>query len=244
MTSIFNQHPQVIMRGQIFKDDPAYRAQLEAIGTAPFTGQLFDDAIDTRKRFDRLEEQPGQREARNAAEVVETFYHSQEVHTYDRKAVGIKLHGGTLFTDELEAAFFGKQPYTFMVLHRENLLAASISWYQARANNAWVARTAEEVKRAPTEMDIDQLIWFAEENRRDVQLWKDLLAKYGKDYLELTYEQVTAPNYSYDDIWDYLGVDNFPTPPPKTKKLIKKYDHIANLEDIRAAFKELNFGMV
>ncbi|MGB3800283.1 MAG: hypothetical protein WA952_10755, partial [Lewinella sp.] len=41
LTSILNQHPEVIMRGQILKDDPEYQAQLQEMGMVPFTGNLF-----------------------------------------------------------------------------------------------------------------------------------------------------------------------------------------------------------
>lgn len=244
MTSILNQHPDVILRGQIFKDDPDYQRQLqEEVGMLPFTGQLFDDEIESRQRFDRLQDDPAGREPRNAAAVAESFYRGQALRTTARQ-VGIKFHGGTLYDDEVRDIFLGQQPYDFIVLHRENLLAAGISWYQARTLNQWVKRPGDSDARPPLTVDIGALTGFVERTHQDVADWRRMLAEYGKPYLELTYEQITGPDFDYALVWDHLGVRHIPTPPPKSLKIIKSYDHITNLAEVRAAFAGRGFGQL
>lgn len=242
LTSVMNQHPEVIMRGQIFKDDPAYQRELESIGKLPFEGRLFDDGVDSRERFDSLRDRPAEREKRNAALVADSFFMAQQLHTLRAKAVGIKLHGGTLYPDEIEDAFLGGMDYRFIILRRENLLAAAISWYQARTTERWVARPGEKVTRLPIKMDLSALQWFVDKTRADVEDWRRLLTEHGRDYLELTYEDITAPGYDYAEIWEHLGVSFVAPPPPKTLKLIKQYDHITNLDAVRAHFADQHVG--
>ncbi len=243
LTSIMNQHPQVIMRGQLFKDDPDYRKSLAKIGTASFQGSLFDDKIESRERFDRLEEDPAGREARNTEEVITSFYSGQERHSM-AKSVGIKLHGGTLYRDELSQLLIQGNRYHFLLLHRENLLEAAISWYQARTLNRWVDKSDKKKALEPIAMEVTQLDWFVTRTQQDVALWKELLEANKRDYLELTYERITAPGYDYGPIWEKLGVPPVSNPAPKTNKLIKKYDHITNLEEIRTHFRGRQVGMV
>ncbi len=243
LTSVFNQHPEVIMRGQILRDDLEYQRQLQDMGMLPFTGQLFDDSIEGRQRFDALQEQPGEREPRNTAAVIESFYRSQGYDSH-RSMIGIKFHGGTMYRDEIEEIFMGDDPYyTILLLHRENLLAAGISWYQARVLDQWVSKSPD-IKKPAIEIDIPTLRDFVLRTRDDVAEWKALLAKHQHPYLELTYEQITAPDFSYDPIWQQLGVESIPTPKPKTYKLLKDYSHISNIAAIRAEFAGMGLGEV
>ncbi|WP_116106030.1 sulfotransferase [Lewinella sp. IMCC34191] len=242
LTSILNQHPDVIMRGQILKDDPDYQAQLQEMGMVPFTGKLFDDGIEARRQFDRLQEQAGEREDRNARETVESFYHSQGFDSH-RSVIGIKFHGGTLYRDEIEAIFLGTTPYDIILLHRENLLAAGISWYQARVLDQWVSKS-EKIEKPTIEIDIPLLLEFVERTRDDIAEWKGMLEKHRHPYLELTYEQITSPDFSYDTIWNHLDVRSIEQPKPKTYKLLKDYQHISNIDAIREAFAGRELGAV
>lgn len=242
MCSILNQHPDVIIRGQILKDDPEYQRELQAMGMLPFTGKLFDDEVDSRRQFDRLETAVGEREPRNAGPVIESFYRGQSLDSH-RSVVGFKFHGGTLYRDEIEEILLGEQPYTLMMLHRSNLLAAGISWYQARQLNQWVSRSSE-VRKPPITIDVELLKEFVYRTRDDVEGWKKLLRQHNHPFLELTYEQITDATFSYEFVWHYLGVNPIPTPKPKTHKLIKDYSHIQNLEEIRRAFAGQGLGEV
>ena len=242
LTSILNQHPEVIMRGQILKDDPDYQAQLREMGMVPFTGKLFDDGIEARRRFDRLQDRPAEREARNAAETVESFYHSQGFDSH-RSVIGIKFHGGTLYRDEIEQIFLADTPYDIILLHRDNLLAAGISWYQARKLDQWVSKS-DKIEKPAIEIEIPLLREFVLRTRDDIAEWKRMLDKHRHPYLELTYEQITSPDFSYDTIWNHLRVRSIPQPAPKTYKLLKDYRHISNIEAIRAAFAGEGLGEV
>ena len=243
LTSILNQHPQVIMRGQIFKDDPAYQLELRGIGMVPFTGQLFDDELASRQRFDELQESPAAREPRNTAATVESFYRGQGIHSTAR-TVGIKFHGGTLYDDEIEQVFLGDTPYRILLLHRQNLVAAGISWYQSRELNQWVARSGDRIQTPDLYINLPTLKDFVYRTRDDIANWKALLARHEQPYLELTYEQITSPEFNYEFVWYYLGVKVIPTPKPKTRKLIKDYSHIQNIDEIRAVFAGQDLGEV
>ena len=244
LTSVLNQHPEVIMRGQIFKDDPDYRHELQTtLGMLPLEGNAFDDRMESRRRFAHLEAHPAERETRNFVAAGESFYVGQAQNTTS-KTIGIKFHGATLFEDEIEELFFSNTPYDLIVLHRKNLLAAGISWYQAREINQWVSRPGDTIERPPLHVDVELLREYIEQLRSDLRQWRALFAKHGKSYLELSYEQLTAPDFDYDLIWDHLHVKRIAPPPPRTRKIIKSYHHLENLAEIRETFRDLDVGMI
>lgn len=245
LTSILNQHPEVVMRGQIFKDDPEYQHELQTtLGMLPLRGQAFDDSMENRRRFDRLEKHPEEREARNFVAAGKSFYEGQ-ARTTLAKTIGIKFHGGTLYEDEIEALFFDTDTeYEFVLLHRENLLEAGISWFQARELNLWVSRGNEKVKPPSLHVDVDLVEEFVTNTHADLEHWKELFSRHGRSYLELSYEQITDPSFDYGILWDHLRVSHIPTPRPKTNKIIKSFDHLENLEEVRERFRGRNFGMI
>ncbi|GAA0871250.1 hypothetical protein GCM10009117_03960 [Gangjinia marincola] len=231
LSSILNQHPKVDVFGQLFKDDENFQKKINAISPIPFKGNLFDDVIESRERFDELEISPELREERNTDEFLDVFYKNYCQKTAFTR-LGIKFHGGTLYQDELERNFFNATR-KIIILHRENLLAAAISWYQARELNQWMRRSNEKVEKQSISMDIDTLSWFIEKTKSDVALWKSLAKKDQKDILELTYEEITQSSFDLKRVWNYLEVSPLNQKKPQTKKLIKDYSHIPNLEEIK-----------
>ncbi len=229
--SMLTQHPQVDFFGQLFKDDPDFQNKIKSLGIPLYQGKPFDDGIESRERFDHLEHHPKKREPRNIATFVNQFYKKWEERTF-AKRLGVKFHGGTLYRDEIEAAFL-RNDFKIIVLHRENLLAAAVSWYQARELDQWRRDKTEKVKKTEMEMDIDQLRWFMENTKSDLKLWRQLLAQNHREFLELTYEEITSDAFNFDKVWQFLDVKPIPDPRPKTKKLIKNYDHIINLSEIK-----------
>ncbi|MGB3799897.1 MAG: hypothetical protein WA952_08760, partial [Lewinella sp.] len=195
-----------------------------------------------RRQFDRQQDHPADREPRNAAETVESFYHTQGFDSH-RSVIGIKFHGGTLYRDEIEGIFLGETPYDIILLHRRNLLAAGISWYQARVLDQWVSKS-EKIEKPTIEIDIPLLREFVLRTREDIADWKQMLQKHQHPYLELTYEHITSPAFSYDTIWNHLNVRSIEQPKPKTYKLLKDYKHISNIEAIREAFAGEDLGQV
>lgn len=230
-TSMLAQHPEVKFYGQLFKDDPIYRQKIERMGIMPFSGTLFDDEMESRNRFDYLEDHPTERETRNTAEFVEDCFQKFDQHTQGT-CIGVKFHGGTLFREEIESVFLDGD-YKVILLRRENLLVAAISWYQARELDQWRRDAKDKVAKPSMKMDIDTLAWFINNTRQDIALWKNLVQAHEVNYLELSYEEMTQTSFSLGKVWRYLEVKNIPSIRPKTKKLIKKYDHIINLDQIR-----------
>lgn len=66
----------------------------------------------------------------------------------------------------------------------------------------------------------------------------------GVNSMILTYEQVTDPSFNFTDVWNFLGVKDVGNTKPITKKLIKSYDHIKNLQEIREKLNSEENGMV
>ncbi|WKN41785.1 Stf0 family sulfotransferase [Tunicatimonas pelagia] len=241
-TSILDQHADIKFYGQLFKDDPQYRQKINRMGIIPFSGTLFDDEIGSRNRFDELEHQPNQRESRNTKAFVDDCFQRFNQHTQGT-CIGVKFHGGTLFREEIESVFLNGN-YKVILLRRENLLVAAISWYQARELDQWRRDAKDKVEKPKMTMDIDTLAWFIENTRQDIALWKQLIEKNGINHLELTYEEMVQPGFSMEPVWQHLGIQNITSTPPKTKKLIKKYDHITNLEEIRGTLASDENGYI
>ncbi|MGB7394934.1 MAG: sulfotransferase [Pricia sp.] len=240
MTGIMGNHRDVSFFGQVFKADAPWLKYLDSLGVMPFTGQLFDDDPEQRDRFDSLQDTPSERESRNTAEFVERYFETRS-NEATGKYMGIKFHGGTLYTDEIHNIFLDKD-YKVIMLHRENLLAAAVSWYRARTLDQWTSKSADDIKPTDIEMDIEMLEWFCQKTREDVALWQSLLKD--RNHLELTYEQITAADFNFAKIWNHLNIEDIGKPAPKTKKLIKTYDNITNIEAIREHFKDKDYGMI
>ncbi|MEM1326910.1 MAG: sulfotransferase [Bacteroidota bacterium] len=231
LTSILNQHSNIELYGQLFKDDADFQARTHRLGVTPFNGDYFDDEIVSRERFDGIEntnEQPKRNTATFVNEVFTTLGKKRCAHY-----IGIKVHGGTLFTSELNDIFLDGN-YRILILHRQDRLAAAISWYQARALNQWMRTNDQQVKRPQIEMNIDTLEWFMQRISADVSLWQNLVQSAHIPHLTLTYEELTAGDFDFSTIWQFLGVSDIGSPPSRTKKLIKDYSHIKNIRAIRS----------
>lgn len=233
LTSIINQHPDIRLYGQLFKDDPDFRRRTDKMVGTAFTGQLFDDKLTTRDRFDLLEGNPGEREDRNTEAYLHRFFRSLD-RFYPAVRLGFKFHGGTLYRDEIKKLVLDKG-YRTIILHREDLFAAAVSWYQAREFDRWVRVAERPAPKKTVELDVKKIKWFAEKTKKDVELWQELAAEYPQNTLELTYEQITDPDFDFNKIWQFLEVKPLPNLKPRTKKLIKDYSHITNLAEARRA---------
>lgn len=231
--SMLDRHPAVEVYGQLYKDDPAFQAAVHRMGVPAFSGQLFDDQRESRERFDYLEDHPNEREYRNVLPFTETFFRRFDQNTLATR-LGIKFHGGTLYQDEIGSVFFSGQ-YQVILQYRKNFLAAAVSWYQARELNQWMRRNGDQVEQPPLSMDVDTLRWFVDNTKQDIAQWKEMLRTRGIEYLELTYEEITEAAFSFRSVWDFLDVKDIGRPSSDTRKLIKSYDHIENLPEIREA---------
>jgi len=184
LTSVMQSHKEINFYGQVFKSDESWQQQLRDKKVPPFKGQLFDDQIETRERFDRLRDHPEEREERNVLSFIDDYL---SIRKWDGngKMIGLKFHGGTLYDEEIEETFLDRG-YKIILLHRENLLAAAISWYRARTLNQWAEKNADKVKKIDQPLDIDQLEWFIKKTQNDLNIWNNLLEDH--DHLHLTYE--------------------------------------------------------
>ena len=240
--SMLDRHPAVRVYGQLYKDDPNFQSLIHRMGVPPFSGQLFDDQRASRERFDYLEDHPTEREYRNVRPFTETFFRRFDRHTPATR-LGIKFHGGTLYRDEIRSIFFNGE-YQVILQYRQNFLAAAVSWYQARELNQWMRRTGDTVEKQSLSMDVDTLGWFVNNIKRDIAQWKEMLQEQGIGYLELTYEEITDATFSFSPVWNFLDVKDIGTPLSDTRKLIKSYDHITNLEEVREALASEENGFL
>ena len=93
-------------------------------------------------------------------------------------------------------------------------------------------------------MDVDTLAWFVDNSKRDIAQWKEMLHARGVGYLELTYEEITDAAFRFGRVWDFLQVKDIGAPASDTRKLIKSYDHITNLEEIQEALASEENGFL
>lgn len=236
LMDVVGHHPQVHYYGQLYKEEPSHRARLDGLAGVRLRGNTFDDSLVGRTAFETAERDPAQRSSeRNFVEFTQGFYR-RATRANRGGWIGGKLHGGTLHEDELAELFLGPTEYRVIVLHRQNLLAAAISWYQARELNQWRRNADQSVTTPALTMDIATLGWFIDNTRRDVRLWQQLCVRHGVRPLVLTYETAAAdPFATASQIWRFLDLP-VPTDPirPGTKKLIKSYNHITNIGQIRS----------
>lgn len=242
LTSILNKHPSIQLLSQIFKHDPDTHIKLQAHGVIPFQGFLFNDKIEDRNKFDILETKKNEREFRNTTKFVESFFEKYFKESL-ASCVGFKIHGGTLYSDEIESILLDGS-YKIILLHRKNLLQAAISWYVAREKNLWTLRSGLDEHMEEIKIEIKQLTWFIENTRSDINLWKELLKKNNVECLELFYEDILKRNFDLDSIWGFLDINNIKGLEPSTSKIIKNYEFIVNLNEIKESLASEENGFL
>jgi len=240
LTSMMDKHADINFIGQLFKADQSWQQFLRKKNITEFTGKLFDDSLEMRNRFDELQFKPEAREKRNTEAFLEDYFNKRKKDTTG-KIIGIKFHGGTLYNEEIKEFFIQKE-YKVILLHRENMLASAISWYRARTLDQWTSKIQKDIKETKLKMDIKLLEWFIENTKNDLKLWRKILKD--KPHIELTYEQIVGNDFNFSKIWEHLEVRDIGRPVPKTKKLIKSYEDIENIEEVRSYFNNKNVGMV
>ena len=155
------------------------------------------------------------------------------------RAVGFKLHDFQL-TDADLARLLAEHVDRVLLLHRENLLRAAVSWAVALRTDVWVRKEAT-ASRPPLTLDPDEVAWFVSKTRREVARWREMAAEAGTPTLELTYERDVAPR-RLGPISDFLrlgaeaGTPGAATPDFETQRLAAPgYAHVANARELDAA---------
>lgn len=241
-TSILNQHREVFFAGQIFKGNPSFQNNLHNNGVIPFNGVLFDDSHECREKFNLNSRNETELKKRNTKEFVESVYRSFEKLRFESRIIA-KLHGNTIYPNEIKEIFLEKNDYKVIILTRRNLLQNAISWYQARQQNKWVTF---EKDNKPTSINISIPIFenYLHDVKEDISLWRNLVKEYNSDFLDITYEEIINPNFDWNKIWDFLDVKRIKKPAPYTKKLISDYSHIVNISEIREKFENNENGFL
>lgn len=167
-TSQLNGHPDVSHFGQLFKGKGDVIGKLKNMGVVEFEGVSFVDDNDERTRFDQLEKHPEKREKRNTKEFIDSFYKNYGKFAKTSR-VGMKFHGGTMYQDEIEDILLNDD-YKVIILYRENLVKAAISWYQARDTNKWVQVGQENKDAAEVveNFDVEEMEFFINNVKRDI----------------------------------------------------------------------------
>ena len=239
--SIIGNHPDVVYYGQLYKDTPDHRKRLDALAGMKLPIEPLGNSMEQRDRFYQAD--GPQTPDRGAGKYTEQFFERAHARRPERY-VGIKFHGATLYESEIRDLYMGGRSKVIL-LHRKNLLAAAISWYQAREIDQWRRNKDEKVEQPTLRMEVERLQWFMDNTRRDVALWQHLIQDTGTKALELTYEDVSDDPVRYGrQVFDYLGLRSLPDARPQTKKLIKTYDHIENIEQIRRTLANSTNGIV
>ena len=76
----------------------------------------------------------------------------------------------------------------------------------------------------------------------DIENWKKLLLEKKIDHLELTYEDILESNFDLNRIWDFLDVRRYPQQLPTTHKIIRNYNFITNLDEIKESMESKKNG--
>jgi len=237
LTGLLNQHPDIKSYGQIFKDNDTVREDMKRMGVNPYNGLMFDGTIEQRQLFDRLEASPKKRAAEEDPSIyVENFFRVYE-RLMNCKYVGAKIHGGSIFIEKLTEVLRTRK-YRVILLHRENLLRAAVSWYVAKTTDHWVARKEGQRQKLDLEIPLSHLEWFIENSRRDVRQWEAILKNNNIDYMDLTYECLCESD-GIVDVFRFFGCNETYDLKSITYKLIddSRYKEIRNYHDIKDALE-------
>lgn len=242
LTSVLNKHPNINVIGQIFKDEDKFQQQLRQMKIPSFTGKLFNDNLNERNEFYRLENNRELRDNRNTFDYIDSIYKA-----YNRKTVAnnqiIKLHGGTLFKDELKILMCDKRN-KFILLTRRNLIQNAISWYVARLQNEWMISNDKKYTKNSIHIDVEILRQYIFNLKYDEALWCNLISTYNPISLKLKYEDIIDVDFDWNKIWRFLDLSPIDNTKPSTSKIHNSYDHITNLDQVKQSLESEENGYI
>lgn len=235
LTTLLNQYEGVKAYDQLFKNGFEHRYYLKR----DFGMPLFRACPDTMLHFGptpplrlRAERQALRLVARehDLDRHVETFWERYGTEP-DLRAVGFKLHDYQLTEDDM-LAVMRRHLDGVVVLHRENLLKAAVSWAYAVHTGVWMRKEKPKKALAPIRLDLDELRWFMEKTPASIAQWRRLTEAAGVPTIWLTYEEHVQPK-NLNGLKRFLGVPEGAEAEFTIRKLsTAKYEHIANAEEI------------
>lgn len=156
-------------------------------------------------------------------------------------ALGFKLHDYQLVHADL-AELVGEHVDGTVMLWRRNRLKAAVSWAYAVKTDVW-SRNRGAIRQKPAiALDIQEIAWFIEKTRREVENWRAILGRSGAPFVELTYEDHVRPR-ELAGLYAFLGLRYRGAPEFSTQKLADaRYAHVINAKAIERALGSSEHG--
>lgn len=150
------------------------------------------------------------------------------------RAIGFKLHDYQV-TDADLARIATRHVDGTVMMWRRNRLRAAVSWAYAVRTDVWSRKKGQTSKQPSLELDIDEIGWFIEKTRREIDSWRRVLDEAGANWIEATYEDHVKPR-DLKGIYRFLGLPWEGKPEFATRKLADaRYAHVANAKAIERA---------
>jgi len=149
----------------------------------------------------------------------------------DLRTIGFKLHDYQVSDADL-SRIASDHVDGVVMMWRRNRLKAAVSWAYAVRTDVWSRKPGQKTKQPALELDIDEIGWFIEKTRREVDNWRDVLDTSGANWIELTYEDHVKPR-DLAGLYGFLGLEWRGPPQFATRKLANaKYAHVTNADAI------------
>lgn len=234
LASLLKQHPEVRTYGQLFNNGLMYRRlhraelDLPLFRAHPETAKHYGTALPLKKRLELFALRFVPR-AHHLDAYMDAFWDRFEGDD-SLGAVGFKIHDFQLpETDLLRLCTHHVD--RIVLLSRDNLLQAAVSWAVALQTEVWV-RT-EKAKPLPrVTLDPDQVAWFIDKTQSNVEAWRHMLQRVDTPSLHISFEGDVLPR-RIAPLFRFIGVDSTFEASFRTKRLSKRtYDHVRNAEDL------------
>ncbi len=238
LSSMLNADPRIALYGQLFNHFYGYWRRNRRMGLTrykahPAAMQHFGQKPPLRPRLERAFVSMTPRQIELGAFMDQFWRRYKTDQTLD--AVGFKLHDLQVSDRDL-ADLATNHADGVVVLWRRNLLKAAVSWGYAVKTDVWTRKSSSGGQQPVFRLDPDEIGWFIDKTRREVEGWKRIMAESGANTLELVYED-DVETRRLEKLYGFLRVPYSGPPEFRTKRLAgSRYEHIANAEELDRRF--------
>lgn len=218
LNDVLNKHTDIRCRGEIFIPSISCRYPDEWMSKYSIHGRYYE-----------------------IQEFINGFYES-----YKEQCVGFKYILGTWnweYEDMVKHEFGFPQEMLDLdvkkiVMNRDNVLQAAVSYYIAYTTNQWVAFDRRDIKEEKFEMDIERLKYHAKFFKEKHEAWVKYLKETNQEFVELKYEDIGLN--TVNRVLDYLNQYKFTEFNTSHVKINgeKRYSNILNRDEINKELAE------
>lgn len=218
---ILCSHKQIACFDELFNTTPKTIEILKSLGMSPFPRQKDTICYRLRQSFKRQKDKKYQ-------QFLQEFF-SKVGTISNKKNIGFKLFAKQLPKHDI-LNLITNPDYKIILLRRQNMLQAAISYEIAKMTGQW---NLIDAKDFAIKANITRLKHFIKDNKESIRIFRKHLHKNNKKFLEIHYEQLYTLD-TVNKIFKFLGVKEYKNYEFQNSKLnnAQRYHMISNAEEI------------